>query len=544
MTRKRRAVTWTTVALAAVLWACSTDSATRPKAPEETVDRVVMSRGGFPVPESRMRGLLAKVTRELAIALADPTVRAMVYKDLHASPYREHKLHFGTFLRGDAHALLSGMAAARSGAPGAALTPSATVTTASVLATLDTIVDLEFYMPVREHYAAWDGGEILIVASALDDDGSIPVGFDLAGRPVTLSASEPPTTPALVVVPVETDFSRIPSPVASSRVNAADPSIAGVHMTRSVIYADHEGWPNGNPEFEVHLFQVDVDLEYNDMECVGELRAEPYTYNTQETQDWSGDVVLATEGRIALSPQNQFQVWEDDGWGSSYDPCTQNGGKPPRADGNKITEYLNWASAYLGVVAGASSGDPVATVRALLNYVPAAYAYLADDGDDEVGVLAFTGGCWPETGPVTFQIFTSAQGHAETGWATIDLRFASAARDPLCPFAVGISGNFSPPENTNQVYSAYTMYGRPPYSFQWYRDGSLVGTGSSYATEMGTSGFNLVLTGTDALGATSSSLQSVNPAPPPPPPPPCENPPCMDQTAPTRRPVRPPALKP
>ena len=117
-----------------------------------------------------------------------PAGGAQVYTELHASPYREHKLHFGTFLRGSAKPLLAAMAAARSAAPDAGVSGGAALTSDAVLATLDSIVDLEFYMPVKEHFVTWTGGRDLIVASALRDDGRVPFGFDLTGQPVALSA--------------------------------------------------------------------------------------------------------------------------------------------------------------------------------------------------------------------------------------------------------------------------------------------------------------------------------------------------------------------
>lgn len=503
MTPKRRTIAWMVVALAAAPWACGDDSVTRPDAPQETPAPVLISRAGIAVPKSQMNGLLAQVTREIAVALADPAVRSMVYQQLHASPYREHKLHFGTFLRGDATTLLSGMAGVRNATLSPARSAGAVAASVAVLATLDSIVDLEFYMPVKEHYAAWDGGERLIVASALDDDGSTPVGFDLTGRQVRLSADKPPATPTLVVVPVETDFSRIPSATAPDQVDAATMDIMGVHMTRSVIYNDHEGWPNGNPEFEVHLFQTDVDLEYIDNICAGERREAPYTYNTQETQDWSGDVVLATEGRMAMSPNNQFHIWEDDS-----DPCTLTGGRPPKIDNFTFSDFSNAASGLIGITT--TSIENVAMVKAILTVVPAAYNFFVDASDDEVGVITLAAGCWPASGPAHFKIMTAGNSSTQAGWATLDFRFASAQRDPLCPFSVALNGPVSPTENTDATWDAITYYGTAPFTFSWYRNGVLVGTGPSYSQNVGNVDFELRLEGTDAGGATDSYGISVD----------------------------------
>ena len=250
------------VAVALVAGGCVGDRATGPRPPQNAAQQPglpVLSRNGILVPQAQMRSRLAAITRDVAIALADPQLRATVYSELRGSPYREHKIYFGGFLRNSGRSLLNALAGLRQG------------TTAGVLATLDSVVDLEFYMPVKEHFVTWTGGRDLIVDSALRDDGRVPFGFDLTGQPVALSAAEPPPTPTLVLVPVETDFSRIPAPPPAN-VNAAMSTIPGVYMTREVVYDDHEGWPNGAPEFEVHLFQTDVDMEYIDVICAGEAQ--------------------------------------------------------------------------------------------------------------------------------------------------------------------------------------------------------------------------------------------------------------------------------
>lgn len=157
------------------------------------------SSAGLQVPETRMKSILADVTRAVAMALADQRVRTAVYDGLHASPYRENKVQFRTFLQQQGRPLLGAMAAARGRAE------------AGVLASLDSILDLELYMPVPEHWQVWDGGPDLIVASVLRDNGTIPRAFDLAGKEVVLqSAEDPPSTPTLGIVPVETDFSKAP----------------------------------------------------------------------------------------------------------------------------------------------------------------------------------------------------------------------------------------------------------------------------------------------------------------------------------------------
>ncbi len=103
--------------------------------------RPIPSVTGIPSTETQMRARLERATRLVALALADPPARAYVYEQLHASPYREHKLHFGPFLEQPGNPL-SAQIAAEGG-----------LTEVGLQALLDSLIDLEFYMPVKDHYA-------------------------------------------------------------------------------------------------------------------------------------------------------------------------------------------------------------------------------------------------------------------------------------------------------------------------------------------------------------------------------------------------------
>lgn len=150
---------------------------------------------GLMVPEATGRAIMARLARQVALALSDAGLRSRVYQALHGSPYREHKLHFRTMLQSTNLGLLDAMAATEGAGRDA------------ILASLDSVMDLEFYMPVKEHWATWDGGPMLLVATA-HHDGDIPSAFDLSGRPVGLSSPwVPPATPTLALVPAEMNFS-------------------------------------------------------------------------------------------------------------------------------------------------------------------------------------------------------------------------------------------------------------------------------------------------------------------------------------------------
>src|SRR3989475_482486 len=134
-----------------------------------------------------------RLARAVALALADPEFRAYVKAQLDASPFREHKLPFQRFL------------AASDGRGAAALAQRAGATPAAMLRAADAAIPLEFYFPVPAHRAAWAGDETMLVATALRDHDA-PVAFDPRGERQILSPDEPPATPVLALVPVETDF--------------------------------------------------------------------------------------------------------------------------------------------------------------------------------------------------------------------------------------------------------------------------------------------------------------------------------------------------
>src|SRR6266581_205295 len=81
-------------------------------------------------------------------------------------------------------------------------------------------IELEIYLPVPAHRAAWTGDENILVATALTDDDP-PIAFDPTGRRHVLDPETPPVTPVLGVVSVETDFSSIPSRVEECIVDCS-----------------------------------------------------------------------------------------------------------------------------------------------------------------------------------------------------------------------------------------------------------------------------------------------------------------------------------
>jgi len=252
-----------------------------------------------------------KLTREFAKALKNPAFRAYVKAQLDASPFREHKLQFQTFLGAN------GRRALRYLEQGAEQDAQAAI-------------PLEIYIPVAAHRAAWTGDENVLVATAITDREA-PIAFNPQGGRRVLDPETPPATPVIALVPVETDFSGGPQRMecledcgggggggGSGDVVPPPAPPAGLYMTKAHFVQDFEGWLKGNPEFEVHILgqqgQTDSLTTY---QCAGERQYGPYFFN-QDNLDWSGRVLLFSKQQLdqynAAHPGQNVRVFvvEDD----------------------------------------------------------------------------------------------------------------------------------------------------------------------------------------------------------------------------------------
>lgn len=256
-----------------------------------------------------------RLARRLALALRNPALRAYVKAQLDASPFREHKLHFQRFLRANGERALREIAQETNETP------------TDVATGADATIPLEMYFPVPAHRAAWKGDEDLLVATAVADHDA-PVAFDPQGNRQLLSPDQPPATPVLALVPVETDFSRMPSRVMCYEDSCGggggggggySAPAPGLYMTQSHFTQTFEGWLKGSPEFEVHILgQKGATDSLTDYQCAGEHQPVPY-YFDQNSLDWSGDVMLFSKTQldaynVAHPSQNvrAFVVEDDD----------------------------------------------------------------------------------------------------------------------------------------------------------------------------------------------------------------------------------------
>ena len=443
--------------IAAVSGGCTDREATPTNLDEGLVARpqLAVSRGGNMADLETMKENLKPITRAVALALADEDVRTQVYRALQESRVPENKLHFRSLLASIDNRLLD-EASTRAG-----------ISKADYLATLDGILDLEFYMPVDEHRAVWQGGPDLLVASQIDDEpGSMPFAFDLAGDPVPIDPEIAPETPVLALVPVEIDYWAQDAKQSGLFV-ARDLDPDGIWMTFSEIADDFEGILMGDPEFEVHSF-VRTDGEWEDVECAGEQRSSPYYFNQDNLYAYGGDVLLIADEDVQ-GDSVLFMVWEDDN-----EPCTSYGGRPPKG-----TSGFNFQIDSLAFPAISVGLDPPVVsriVRWALEHIVLNTGLLTDDW---VGTIAWPPvTCWPEaSGGVWADIMHNS---SKEGYARLDDTFGEG-RTPLCDLNTTISGPdsltwcsewFQP--DPDAIYTASVSGGSGTPSYQWWFDGDFV----------------------------------------------------------------------
>lgn len=374
-----------------------------------------------------------------------------------------------------------------------------------ILRILDSIVDLEFYMPVREHRVTRDGGANLVVASELEEDGLVPVGFYVLGGAEVqfLSHQWVPPTPTLALVPVETDFSTLPGRVGFQPALADAGPV--VYMVSSYIPNRGESSLRGSPELELHAFVRNALGDFVSAQCAGEHRAVPFFFD-QDEASWSGpEVMVLPEDGIGTNPI-QISVWEDD-----ETACGLSGGRPPRVDPDVIERYNAWG--------------PRATVTvSLVNQVKVvSFADLAvplvleldPDGlqaDDEVGEARIPS-CWTSSGGTAFVLRYSNPSHDSNGWVKLDYRFGQ--RDPICPppsCVVHASGPDTATPFAWVTVTATTSNCSDPVTYNWTINGSpACGDEASCTGQVGDEGSytTFEVTVIDGRGATPSDALTI-----------------------------------
>lgn len=110
--------------------------------------------------ETPERAALNEITRAVALALQDPSLRQRVENDLrNLGQTFERKLEFTSYIKGESGGILLAKMAKETGR-----------SSQGMLALLGAVRPLEFYVPVPEHRENWRGGADLLVASLLEDE--------------------------------------------------------------------------------------------------------------------------------------------------------------------------------------------------------------------------------------------------------------------------------------------------------------------------------------------------------------------------------------
>lgn len=341
---------------------------------------------------AQLQEKLERLAERIARAMGQPGFRGFLKTRLDESPFREHKVHFQGFARLD-HARH-------------ALGPL----------DADSLMNLELYIPVAAHRAAWSGdGNILVATSLRDADA--PVAFDPQGRRYVLDRLVPPPTPVLALVPAETDFRRAPSRVMycedcgseggggggggdGTRTLPLDP---GIYMTYSALSDLGEGFLRGSPELEVCLIGRTLESGPSRVGQAGQCaRDGTYPFHrafNQEDHTWSGQVMLASEPELdaiaALYPgvprdsvPFMLQMWEDDtDAGVIYAPDHLSDlveSTMMITDGILLVQ----ADVFLTRIGFLAAVGGWLIVQGFHNFLGAFFSTITGGGDDYVGLIA------------------------------------------------------------------------------------------------------------------------------------------------------------
>jgi hypothetical protein len=355
-----------------------------------------------------------RLARRFARAMADPGFRTYLKGELDRSPFVEHKLQLQRFLRSSGGRALKDVARLSAGAE------------SEVEAEADAAIPLEIYFPVPEHRGAWAGGADVLVASARHDRDA-PVAYDVRGRRQTLSPDEPPTTPVLAVVPVETNFDVVelmtndPSlPGAPPDPPPPSPPPTGLFMTYAHFVQDFEGWFKGSPEYEVHILgQAGTSDSLRDYQCAGQAAGGPYHFD-QNDLNWSGSVLLFSQAQLnsyrAAHPNQNFRIiaLEDDDTG-----CVV------KLDANRFKNFIGTIQTEYPNLTGAKDTTNSTLVKlvkranALQKILSAAYSFITTKDDlignaieDVVVGQFYPGANW----------IVKGEGNVTNGWIKLQMR--------------------------------------------------------------------------------------------------------------------------
>jgi hypothetical protein len=101
--------------------------------------------------------------------------------------------------------------------------------------------------------------------------------------------------------------------------------------------------------------------------------------------------------------------------------------------------------------------------------------------------------------------FSGWNNGARKAWANLKITYRQSS------VSTKIAGDPIPAPGSTSTWNAPTTGGYPGYMYQWYRDGTPVGNGSSYTGTAGSTDFNLRVEVTDQTWSTVAAVFMVNP---------------------------------
>jgi hypothetical protein len=145
-----------------------------------------------------------------------------------------------------------------------------------------------------------------------------------------------------------------------------------------------------------------------------------------------------------------------------------------------------------------SAGRRVATET-----VPFLVTTSAGYAEPRAEYVAATGGkTFNDHDIATFRAFNLTTGAAANGKTKLTYQRSS--------LSTRLAGEPVPLPNTTHTWSAPVSGGYPGFMYNWYRDGSHVGNGSSYSAAVGTTDFNLRVEVTDQTWSTVAAVLVVD----------------------------------
>lgn len=498
------------------------------------------------------------IARIIALALADPAVRDDVRSALSSSIVREHKLHFASFLQGSGGRALAS-AYARGGG-----------TEADFQAAVKNVRDLEFYMPLEGHRRLWDGDSRILVAIGLSEDQD-PVAFNTDGERTVLSSASPPSTPVLVLVPVETDFGQqvssnlagrhessciatygeslqtafgrcgvtsqvritpkapafarktsmswaerqAPARSLSSHLMAEQPGILGLYAVFIRVLDTGEPWWMGSPELELHTISKRSGSNGRGVQfqCSGaEANGGPFQPGIRSQAFVYDQNDHFWEGSVMILNPNQIdtiQTLEPEGYNVAVWEDDETSCEIRQNYSNEFRDFLTATQAIArGIVA--IRAEPQTLLKAALFGQLASQLYdLYVGEDDYVGVMVDKDStAYAGLNPGnTHMIY---KGNEQNGRAT--LHIGTQTRTAT------ISGETIIPPSESRLWTGTTTGASGSVIYTWTVDGEVAQSGTSESFSYSSSvDFSLGLTAADSYGVVGgNSLRvSVSSCPPP-----------------------------